>query len=109
MNAQTGKQITGVEHLKQSIQDILTTPIGTRVMRRNYGSRLFEIIDSPLLDNTFIEVKAAVADALGKWESRIALKKINVVKVEQGYLELELYGKYIDENTEFAMDGIIIS
>lgn len=38
MNSETGKTISGIEHLKQSIVDILTTPVGTRVMRRDYGS-----------------------------------------------------------------------
>ncbi len=37
MNANTGKELEGIEHLKQSIIDILTTPIGSRVMRRDYA------------------------------------------------------------------------
>ncbi len=35
-------------HVIQSIEDILTTPIGQRVMRPTYGSFLFELIDQPL-------------------------------------------------------------
>ena len=37
MNRNTGKAITGVAHLTQSVADILLTPIGSRVMRRGYG------------------------------------------------------------------------
>ena len=33
-------------HLNQSIADILTTPIGTRVMRPDYGSNIPRLIDS---------------------------------------------------------------
>ena len=40
MDASTGQPLTGSAHLVQSIRDILTTPIGSRVMRRDYGSRL---------------------------------------------------------------------
>ncbi len=36
MSAETGKALEGLEHLKQSITDILTTPIGSRIMRREY-------------------------------------------------------------------------
>ena len=44
MDRETGKSLSGIEHLRQSIRDILTTPIGSRVMRRDYGSRLFELL-----------------------------------------------------------------
>ena len=45
MNAKTGKALSGVDHLKQSIQDIVTTPLGSRVMRRDYGCGLFDLLD----------------------------------------------------------------
>lgn len=45
MNAKTGKALGGVEHLKQSIRDIVTTPLGSRVMRRDYGCGLYELVD----------------------------------------------------------------
>ena len=34
MNRTTGTAISGLEHLRQSVGDILSTPIGSRVMRR---------------------------------------------------------------------------
>nr|VFK47168.1 MAG: hypothetical protein BECKTC1821D_GA0114238_104214 [Candidatus Kentron sp. TC] len=37
MSAFTGKHFSDIAHLRQSITDILTTPIGSRVMRREYG------------------------------------------------------------------------
>lgn len=37
MSNQTGSYLTDEEHLKQSIIDILTTPIGSRVICREYG------------------------------------------------------------------------
>jgi phage baseplate assembly protein W len=38
MNSQTGLSISEVEHIRQSVRDILVTPVGSRVMRREYGS-----------------------------------------------------------------------
>ena len=35
-------------HLVQSIGDILTTPLGSRVLRRSYGSELPDLIDQPI-------------------------------------------------------------
>ncbi|NYZ70451.1 baseplate assembly protein W, partial [Endozoicomonas sp. SM1973] len=43
----TGKPLSNLDHLRQSITDILTTRIGTRLMRRDYGSRLPELVDRP--------------------------------------------------------------
>ena len=72
MNSETGKTISGIEHLKQSIVDILTTPIGARVMRRDYGSRLFELIDHPIVPGFAQELYAAVAEACpGKGPSAV--------------------------------------
>ena len=48
MDRNTGRALEGIAHLRQSIRDILTTPIGSRVMRWEYGSRLFRLVDAPL-------------------------------------------------------------
>lgn len=52
MNASLGAELSGFGHLKQSIQDILTTPKGSRVMLRDYSSDLFSLIDRPLTGTT---------------------------------------------------------
>ena len=49
MNRFTGEKITNeTAHIKQSIADILLTPIGSRIQRRDYGSRMPELIDRPM-------------------------------------------------------------
>ncbi|MCJ7475671.1 MAG: baseplate assembly protein W, partial [Wolbachia endosymbiont of Homalodisca vitripennis] len=48
MDAKTGKALEEIDHLKQSIIDILTTPVNSRIMRRSYGSRLLELVDKPI-------------------------------------------------------------
>jgi phage baseplate assembly protein W len=47
MNRQTGLSLSEAEHIRQSVRDILVTPIGSRVMRRDYGSLLAAMIDRP--------------------------------------------------------------
>ena len=64
MDANTGRALSGVDHLKQSVRDILTTPIGSRVMRRDYGSRLFDLIDNPGNPETVADIVAESAQAL---------------------------------------------
>ena len=44
----TGKHLGDLDHLRQCIKKIITTRIGTRVMRRDFGSRIAELIDTPI-------------------------------------------------------------
>ena len=76
MNATTGRALDGVEHIRQSVRDILTTPIGSRVMRREYGSLLPELIDAPLTDATLLQAYAASIMALIRWEPRLRVTAI---------------------------------
>ncbi|MEX0633615.1 phage baseplate assembly protein V [Serratia ureilytica] len=50
MNRGNGRAIADLEHIRQSVSDILITPIGSRVMRRSYGSLLSELLDQPQND-----------------------------------------------------------
>jgi phage baseplate assembly protein W len=78
MNASTGAAIEGEDHLAQSVGDILSTPIATRIMRRDYGSLLFELVDAPTTPSTLQQVYAAVALALHRWEPRLRLTRVAV-------------------------------
>lgn len=76
MNRATGKPCEGADHLRQSIGDILGTPVGTRVGRRDYGSRIPELLDQPLNDVTRIRVFAAAALALFRQERRARIARV---------------------------------
>ena len=107
-NALTGKSLGGVQHLRQSIRDILTTPIGSRVMRRDYGSRVIRLIDAPTTQSTLMEIYAATADALAKWEPRLRLEQVQAVSAEPGRLELVVYGEYLPDGQAVTIDGIVV-
>lgn len=80
MNRSTGGHITAPAHLRQSVVDILTTPIGSRVMRRDYGSLLQALVDQPDNKATAARVAAACAAALMRWEPRLGLLRINLAR-----------------------------
>lgn len=75
LNAQTGRMIDDADHIRQSIRDILTTRIGTRVMRRDYGSIVPELIDQPGNATNKLRLMAATVIAIARWEPRIALRR----------------------------------
>jgi phage baseplate assembly protein W len=103
----TGKLLGELVHLKQSIVDILTTPIGSRVMRRDYGSRLFELVDQPINDRLKVQIYSATAEALGKWEPRFKCSKVSITAADQGKIELLLEGIYLPNGQQVKLDGII--
>ncbi len=94
--------------MHQSIRDILTTPIGSRVMRRDYGSRLFDLIDAPLNRSTLTDLYAATAEALARWEPRFQLTKVKAVAASPGSVQLSLIGLYKPDGKVITIDGIII-
>ncbi|MGX2951279.1 GPW/gp25 family protein [Ursidibacter sp. B-7004-1] len=65
-------------HIRQSVADILLTPIGSRVMRREYGSQLFELIDRPLNMALALQIAAASVMALKRWEPRIEITRFKI-------------------------------
>jgi uncharacterized protein len=109
INSSTGKSLSGVDHLRQSISDILTTPIGSRVMRRDYGSRIFELIDAPMNRSTLLQLYASTAESLQKWEPRFKLQKVEAISASPGKVELDLVGKYLPSGQIVYIDGIIIT
>lgn len=110
INISTGKSLSGVAHVRQSIRDILTTRIGTRVMRRDYGSRLPELIDNPMNELLKVELFAATAEALVKWEPRFRLERVYLQSAsEAGKIVLALEGKILINNEPVRLEGIEIT
>lgn len=109
MSRDTGKALTGFEHLQQSITDILSTPVGTRVFRRDYGSRLPRLVDRPVNASLVTELVAAAAEALDRWEPRLRLEQITIDRVSpDGQIELSLAGYYLLDGQRVEMSGLVI-
>lgn len=108
-DANTGKLLTGIAHLRQSVKDILCTPIGSRVLRRTYGSQLFKLIDAPLNRSTVMDLIAATADALSRWEKRFKLTNVKVASSRPGAVVLDLTGVYLPDGKVITLDGIEVT
>ena len=95
MNRHTGSAITELEHISQSIGDILTTRLGTRVMRREFGSEVLNLIDRPLTDRVILAVYSAVVMAIAQWEPRFAVTGCKISRADEtGKLSLQIFGIY---------------
>lgn len=66
--------------IEQAIIIILSTPIGTRVMRPTFGSQLHELVFAPNNSQTCAQAARYVEEALAMWEPRIEVKEVDVLR-----------------------------
>ena len=97
MDRTTGKAIGELAHLLQSVGDILTTPIGSRVMRHEYGSQVPMLVDQPDNQITQLRLLSAAASALMRWEPRLAVSNIEIEREPStpGRALVTVYGSYL--------------
>lgn len=82
----TGGILTDADHIQQSVQDIISTPRGTRVMRRDYGSLISELIDAPVNDILPLQLMAAIFDAIIRQEPRVTVTEISLRRSKNGLI-----------------------
>lgn len=79
IDAQGGLSLTSERsELEQSIQIILRTIPGQRVMRPAFGCRLYELIFAPNNSHTAAQARRYVEEALGMWEPRINVTQVDI-------------------------------
>ncbi|EBX8915096.1 GPW/gp25 family protein [Salmonella enterica] len=92
MSRNDGQAITDTDHLRQSVRDILLTPQGSRLARREYGSLLSALIDQPQNPALCLQIMSAVYVALNRWEPRLTLDSITINGNFDGSMVVELTG-----------------
>lgn len=99
----TGQPLSGWRHVVQSINVILTTALGSRVLRRDFGTDIGELVDRPLNDEEVVGWIVAVAEALeprrvGRsiyGEPRFRLSRVRIGEVgPAGRIEIVIDGTY---------------
>jgi len=69
--------LSGMDDINNSIQNILQCPVGTRPWQRDYGSRLYEMLQEPVDAITATSIEMGVVQAIQRWEPRIKLDSAN--------------------------------
>ena len=78
----------------QSLQDIWTTPIKSRVIQRDYGSGVPDLIDRPGNYDVLLELVMAIGD-VEDWEPRFRLTRAAMTRAgPDGVFEFEIWGYY---------------
>lgn len=105
MNRLTGKSLAGRDHLVQSLQVLLSTPLGSRVMRPDFGSELVDLVDSPITPLTQLQINKSIFNAVSRWEPRFKLRQVQSVSRDvDGELTFTLIGSF--EGQEISIEGL---
>lgn len=95
LNAKTAAALSDWAHVAQSIDKILTTPIGSRVMRRTFGSDLPDLVDRKMTPANILKIYSASALAILLWEPRFRMTAGRVPDATaNGQVTIEIYGTY---------------
>jgi phage baseplate assembly protein W len=99
LNKTNGQTISSInQHVQQSVGDIVTTPIGTRVMRRTYGSVIPDLIDHPINAKNIMRIYAATAAAIMLWEPRFKVIQISFLHLKTAQVSIEITGSIDNQN-----------
>jgi uncharacterized protein len=69
------------ESVRQAIKVILQTRPGEQLMRPDFGAGLSEFVHEPNTLTTRRRIRDAVSGAVGRWEERIMLDRVDVSEV----------------------------
>lgn len=72
----TGLPLSGLDHVRQSLQVIFTTAIGQRVIRRTFGSAVPDVLGRNLVTPTLTRFWLAVTMAVDLWEPRLRVVQV---------------------------------
>ncbi len=88
---------SGPEKLKENIIHILLTGVGERVMRRDYGGGIRQLVHDPNNDALRAIVQHQIAKSIGQWEPRVLLQSVTVTQ-QNGTLVAEI--QYVIRRTQ---------
>ena len=95
INEAAARPLSDWEHVQQSIRKILTTPIGSRPMRRTFGSKLPDLVDAKMIDRNILAIYSATAEAIDRWEPRFRMRQGSVLEADvNGVVNIEIFGTY---------------
>lgn len=101
IDRETGKVLGGWPHVARSLTCLFTTAIGSRVMRRTFGSAVPAMLGRSIAPALILRFKTAIIVACELWEPRYKVVIIDTVEVEntpeklrQGQLGLRIVGEY---------------
>lgn len=101
IDRRTGKLISGFDHVVQSLSVIFRTRIGSRVLRRLFGSEIPGLLGKNIVPSTFLRFATAVHVAVELWEPRFRVRQVTFPsdrnspdEIRKGHIGIAMLGEY---------------
>jgi phage baseplate assembly protein W len=114
--AQGVKMVSGEKDVQESLQILLSTKIGERVMQPAFGSNLDDLLFESITTTFLTLIQTQIERAIIFYEPRIRINKVNILidDIQEGLILIELdytirttnarnnlvYPYYLNEGTE---------
>lgn len=108
-NRDTGAEIGGIPYLRQRLYDVINTPLGSLVGRRDFGSRFFELVDRNVDARFHMEAYIRLSDAINNPANGLEDFRLSEMVVERegpAHFSITIVGS-TSEGETVEMDGII--
>lgn len=102
INANGGVDMSeGEEHLAEGLRHLVSTRLAERVMRRDYGSRVYEVPFDSNDEAVFAFLRRFVIQAARTWERRLIVQDVKMtVDYKANVLRLEVPFLIVKNNRE---------
>jgi phage baseplate assembly protein W len=88
------KTLTNVEAIYGSLENILLTVTGERVMLRRFPGLLYTMLFEPLVENSIQRTaESELVNTIQKWDNRIRVSRLNI-KVNQDSDSVAIEGEF---------------
>jgi hypothetical protein len=91
------------ENIKESIIIILSTKLGERLMRPDFGCRIHQLLFAPNTIDTHNLAIFYVTEALRKWEHRIILNQVDVLTTTETAINIHIDYQIKDTNSFYNL------
>lgn len=103
----TGRLISGVPYLWQRLSDVIATPLGSLVGRRDFGSRMFEVLDRNVDSGFYMDAFVRLAEAINNPANGLDDFRLSTMRVErpaEHHVEIYLSGYLLDGDSSTPVD-----
>jgi phage baseplate assembly protein W len=89
----------GPGDLDRSIRVVIATAPGERVMRPEFGCRVWDMLFEPVTPNLLGQMAQAVRDALAQWEPRATIEDVQVRQDDDDHALVHIDVQYVVKST----------
>lgn len=111
MDKHSGQLITGLAYLRQRLEDVVNTPLGSLVGARAFGSRLYQLVDRNVDTGFYMAGYVRLAECINNPVNGLddfTLKEMRLQRVSAGHIEIAVSGEYLAEGEPIELDGIVL-